>query len=240
MRSKARGFTYLVVLIMLAALGAGLASVGVVWHSAQQREREEELIFIGEQFQRAIRSYVEGSPGAAKEFPKNLDDLIEDRRQPVVRRHLRRIFIDPMTRTTTWGLILRPDGRITGVHSLSSDRAFRTAGLPTGISGSTYSQWKFAYEESSTVPPGTVAAAPSTPPGTSPPAQIPPSPDVAPVPPVVDNTPQVKDPNPQSRCTDERRDAMLRCMDMTDASERRKCESASSRSYATCLRNLGR
>jgi type II secretory pathway pseudopilin PulG len=49
-RGRQAGFTYVAVLILLAVLSAGLASVGTMWHTQAQREREEELLFIGEQF----------------------------------------------------------------------------------------------------------------------------------------------------------------------------------------------
>ena len=41
-----RGFTYIAVLITMTIIGATLASAGMVWHTAQQREREAELLFV--------------------------------------------------------------------------------------------------------------------------------------------------------------------------------------------------
>ena len=51
-------------------------------------------------------------------YPESLDDLLEDNRGLVTRRHLRKIFVDPMTGRSEWGLV-RVGGRIVGVHSLS-------------------------------------------------------------------------------------------------------------------------
>jgi type II secretory pathway pseudopilin PulG len=103
-RGRQAGFTYVAVLILLAVLSAGLAGVGTMWHTQAQREREEELLFIGEQFRTALRSYVQGSPAGAKRFPNSLEELLQDRRQPTTVRHLRRIFVDPMTRRAEWGV----------------------------------------------------------------------------------------------------------------------------------------
>jgi type II secretory pathway pseudopilin PulG len=154
------GFTYVAVLMLLAVLSAGLAGIGTLWHTQAQREREEELLFIGEQFRAALRSYVQRSPAGARRFPNTLDELLEDRRQPIPVRHLRRIFVDPMTRRAEWGLLRQPDGSIRGVHSLSTGRPFRTDDLPGGLTAvATYAEWKFAVDDAAPVPVGGVAAA---------------------------------------------------------------------------------
>jgi type II secretory pathway pseudopilin PulG len=152
------GFTYVAVLILLAVLSAGLASVGTLWHTQTQREREEELLFIGEQFSAALRNYTLRTPAGARRLPNTLEELLEDRRQPTPLRHLRRIFVDPMTRHSEWGLLRQPDGGIRAVYSLSSGRPFRTEGLPDGFAGAvTYSDWKFTGDE------GAAVAAPAGP-----------------------------------------------------------------------------
>lgn len=53
------GFTYLAVLAMIAIIGIALAVTGEVWHIALKREKERELLFVGDQFRRAINSYYE-------------------------------------------------------------------------------------------------------------------------------------------------------------------------------------
>ena len=47
-----RGFSYLIILFSVAIAAGGLAGTGIVWHTALQREKERELLFIGEQFRR--------------------------------------------------------------------------------------------------------------------------------------------------------------------------------------------
>ena len=84
--------------------------------------------------------------GGAREWPKTLEDLLLDRRWPEVRRHLRRIYVDPFTGKPEWGLIMHGD-RIVGVHSLSESLPLRTAGFPREYeqfaSAASHAEWKF-------------------------------------------------------------------------------------------------
>jgi len=147
-RAQDRGFTYVAVLFVVAVVGIGLASVGQVWRTAQQREKETQLLFIGDQFRRAIGSFYE-SPAAEKRYPRSLQELLRDPRQPNVVRHLRRIYGDPMTGTPDWGLVTAPDGQIVGVFSLSDGEPIRRHGFADPytpfVSASKYSDWKFVY-----------------------------------------------------------------------------------------------
>ena len=60
------GLAYLALLIVVAAMGATLAATGTVWHQVQQREKERELLFVGERYRRAIQQYYESSFGEKK------------------------------------------------------------------------------------------------------------------------------------------------------------------------------
>lgn len=166
-----RGFGYLLLLFALAAVGLLLAGAGQVWHSAAQREKETELLFVGGQFANAIASYYERTPGAAKQYPAQLADLLEDRRWPVPLRHLRKLYRDPLTGDPEWGLV-RVGGRIVGVHSRSAARPFRTAfqgryGRYAAFAGALrYDQWVFRAEVAEDVPAsaaGVAGAAPGSP-----------------------------------------------------------------------------
>ena len=75
-----RGFTYLAMLIAVALIGVGLVAGSEVWSHSRQREKEQELLFIGEQFRRAIGQYYERTPGAVKRYPDKLQDLLDDPR----------------------------------------------------------------------------------------------------------------------------------------------------------------
>src|SRR5262245_44395213 len=92
-----RGFTYLGILIAMALFGVALAATGEVWRTTAQREREQELLFVGNQFRTAFMNYYANTPAGKPRFPRTLDDLVEDSRFPVPRRHLRRVYADPMT-----------------------------------------------------------------------------------------------------------------------------------------------
>lgn len=160
----ARGFTYVAVLLLVAMHGLILGVGVAVWHTAQQGDKERELLFVGDQFRRAIRSYAQSGPGLAGQLPRSLDDLLRDPRFPATKRHLRRIFVDPMTGTTDWGLVMTPDGRsIAGVYSRSREAPLKRAGFEgddVAFEGATsYSEWKFEYRPPSR-PPAPPASAP--------------------------------------------------------------------------------
>jgi len=112
---KQSGFTYIGVLIGVAILGAMLAALGTVWHTMAQRDREKELLFIGHQFRVALNHYYQYN----QRYPMRLEQLVQDDNPQVVRRYLRRIYVDPMTRQANWGLVTQDDGQILGVYSLS-------------------------------------------------------------------------------------------------------------------------
>jgi type II secretory pathway pseudopilin PulG len=154
-----RGFTYLTALFILAILMGGLALLGEVWETSAKREREAELLFIGNQYRRAIGLYYESTPGAAKRYPRELQDLIKDSRQPSTQRYLRRLYPDPMTGKAEWGLVKAADGGIGGVHSLSEEAPLKVSGFrvrDADLEGKgKYSDWRFNYK-----PAAPAAAAP--------------------------------------------------------------------------------
>lgn len=148
-RAGERGFAYLWVMLALALLGLGLTTAAEVFVTATQRDKERELLAIGRQFRSAIARYRDTRTTSGKqEYPATLDDLLQDRRFPDLRRYLRKEFVDPMTGKAEWGVI-RVAGRIVGVHSLSDrmpikqdrfeadDRAFRGK--------QKYSEWVFTH-----------------------------------------------------------------------------------------------
>jgi type II secretory pathway pseudopilin PulG len=146
---REQGFTLAAALIAVALLGAGMAAYGEIASHAAQREKERELLFVGNQFRQAIGTYYERTPGAVKKFPQKLEELLKDARYPTPQRHLRRIYPDPMTGKAEWGVIQAPGGGIMGVYSLSQARpvksgnfAFRDASL---AGAARYADWQFSY-----------------------------------------------------------------------------------------------
>ena len=144
--SAQRGFTYLGLLFAVALFGLLIASAGQVWHKVAQRQREEELLFIGEQFSAALASYRAATPGDIKHWPRRLDELVEDKRGPLLRRHLRKLFVDPMTGHRDWGLVMA-GAEITGIYSLGEGVPIKQANFPSertnfGAARS-YQEWRF-------------------------------------------------------------------------------------------------
>lgn len=142
-----RGFGYIGLLILVAMMSAALAGAGEVWHTAQQREKEQELLFAGGQLRRAIAQYYANTPGKARRYPLHLEELLKDPRHPGVRRYLRKIYLDPMTGKAEWGLVTGPGGEIYGVYSRSQDAPLKRAGFRLAekdFEGRTkYSEWVF-------------------------------------------------------------------------------------------------
>lgn len=146
---KQLGFTYIGVLIAISLIGVGLALAGETWRITVKREKEIELLAIGNQFRQAIASYYYASPGGAKQYPPSLVDLLKDPRYPGTRRHLRRIWDDPMTGKPEWGLVAGPGNTIMGVYSLSGKTPLKQGGFSirdTGFENSgSYQQWRFVF-----------------------------------------------------------------------------------------------
>jgi type II secretory pathway pseudopilin PulG len=143
------GFTYIAVLVAMLILS--LATKGVmtyVSHQAQ-REREADLLRIGQTYARAIDAYYQATPGSVKRWPTALEDLLEDRRLVAVVRHMREVYPDPITRSLQWDLIRAPDGGIAGVRSTSMLAPIRMGAVE--LDGMTlppatrYADWDFVY-----------------------------------------------------------------------------------------------
>jgi len=125
---KYKGFVYVGLLIGLAVIGIGLSAVSEVWSQSRQREREEELLFIGNQFRQAITRYYLESPRGKMRFPMSMEELLQDDRSPdASRRYLRRLYVDPMTNKADWGEIRLPGGQLVGVYSQSNDAPLKVA-----------------------------------------------------------------------------------------------------------------
>lgn len=142
------GFTYLYVLMLIALVGMGLGAAGTLWHTESVRAREAELLFVGDQYRRAIRSYYELDP-AHPGLPQSVDELLEDRRRPGIVRHLRRAYPDPLTGKAL-ALIRIPDTQgIVGVYSQSAGLPFKTAGFSwedkAFADAVRYADWRFEF-----------------------------------------------------------------------------------------------
>lgn len=147
-----RGITYIALLIAISLFGATLALAGSLWSTDAKRERELQLLFVGDQFRKAIASYHDEAPaGQPNRFPARLEDLVLDRRWPTTRRHLRKIYLDPMTGTREWTLIRAPDNTIMGINSASEAEPIKHAGFSDDYknfeSAKTYREWQFVFSQ---------------------------------------------------------------------------------------------
>ena len=168
MRQREAGFTYLGVLFAVALMGTLLALAGESWHTAVQREKERELLFIGAEFRDAIGLYYNRTPGNVKKFPASFEDLLKDPRQLVTQRYLRKIYVDPMTGGKEWGVLKAADGGVAGVFSLSEKAPIKIAAFREEYAGfenaQKYSDWKFVFKPASVARPGpTPGSAPPQP-----------------------------------------------------------------------------
>lgn len=145
-RRDERGFTYISLLVFIAIIGVGLAATGEVWHMTMKREKEDELLFVGDQIRNAINMYLQ-QPGQAGRYPASLEDLLKDPRFPGTKRYLRKIYLDPVTNSSKWELVKGVNGELLGVHSTSDDEPAKKTGFKLAdkdFEGKMrYSEWVF-------------------------------------------------------------------------------------------------
>lgn len=140
------GFTYIGLLLLIAIAGIGLSAAGLSWQYQVKSEKEQQLLFSGRQIASAIQSYFDSSTSEVKNYPLTLNDLLLDKRAPNVKRHLRKIYSDPMTGKPNWGLV-KLQGHIVGVYSTSQAKPIKKAGFSlteTSFTGArSYQDWIF-------------------------------------------------------------------------------------------------
>lgn len=142
------GFTYVGLLILIAIIGIASAATMQVGSVLQRREAEQELLAIGSEFQNALISYANATPAGQLRAPKTLQDLIKDQRNPKPQRHLRKLYVDPITGKEEWGTVHSPDGAgIIGVYSLSEASPIKIGNFDVAFKGfedkTSYRDWKF-------------------------------------------------------------------------------------------------
>lgn len=113
--NKQLGFGYLTILVLLVGMSIALGVASERVDTAIKREKEKDLIFIGQQYQQALTRYYNQTPNA---LPANLVDLLSDNRSLKTKHHLRQLFLDPIT-NQAWGVKRNAQNQITAVYSLS-------------------------------------------------------------------------------------------------------------------------
>jgi type II secretory pathway pseudopilin PulG len=85
--ARERGFAMVALLVGMSVAAIWMAALLPAWRQQAQRQREEDLIFRGEQYARAIVLYQDKNRGA---FPPSVDVLVSG-------RYLRKKWKDPIT-----------------------------------------------------------------------------------------------------------------------------------------------
>jgi type II secretory pathway pseudopilin PulG len=142
------GFTYIGILMLMVLMSISMAGVGLVWHIQLQREKERQLLLIGNTIRKAIGSYYANSPSDTGKYPPTLEALLLDERKIVPKRHIRKIYKDPIGQQQEWVLIMQNKG-VVGIHSQSTLKPFRISGFPEAYEAfskaKSYQDWKFVY-----------------------------------------------------------------------------------------------
>jgi type II secretory pathway pseudopilin PulG len=164
LRSSA-GFTYIAVLFVVVVMGIMLGMVGQSWQMIMKREREEELLWRGMQYARAIARW--NNPTSRIKTPlKELKDLLKDPRSLANVRYLPRLYEDPLT-GKEFVPITDPALGVIGVRSASNEAPLRQGNFEDkfdfsidtnavkpnlkqmlkGFEGKTkYSEWEFSFK----------------------------------------------------------------------------------------------
>lgn len=128
-----------------------VSTVVTRWSDELRREKEQELLRVGNQIAGAIASYCRASAGSASKYPPQLEDLLEDRRAFGTLRHLRQIYPDPLSRGAEWGLVRAADGGVMGVYSRSDGVPMRQLAVQLSnvdlAAAGRYADWQFIPRE---------------------------------------------------------------------------------------------
>jgi len=168
-----RGVTLIMVLVAVVIVGLMLTIAGRTWTSQMQQTREEELLFRGDQYRRAIESYYT----VKKSYPPTIEALLKDPRSPQVQRHLRQPYKDPFTGEDF--VLISAGGQVSGsigagkalsgfkgVKSASTLKPFKQDGFATEyesfVGAESYDKWEFVFVPGTQKPGTTVSPAPTT------------------------------------------------------------------------------
>jgi len=145
-----KGFTYPAVLALIIIVSVSLMVVQKQWSTIVKREKEKELFFRADQIVNAIESFYLDASKGSQQYPRSFKILLKDNRVPGLKRHLRKIYKDPMTGNGDWGIIYDGKGGIKGVFSKSKKEPLKKGNFPEVYKSfenkTKYSDWKFVHE----------------------------------------------------------------------------------------------
>ncbi len=124
---RQRGYALMMVMFMAALMVLGAMTAELSIKTQGRREKEKELIWRGNQYDRAIRLYYKKKG----RFPTSLDDLTKD--EPGLPHFIRKAYKDPMNNEDgTWRLIyVAPNGQLIG-SVMNTTLQGMAAGMPGG------------------------------------------------------------------------------------------------------------
>ncbi len=167
--SSKAGYTFPLMLVILVAIAFGAGQLERSQSYRQKRNNEEELLFRGLAYLKALKEFETAST-TEKRFPRKLDELISDPRTQG-RRFIRQLYKDPMT-GRDFDPIRTPEGTISGVVSWSKGVPFRTVDFDKELQdfdqALTYRDWRFdAKPRAAAKPPGNTGGQQGANPGSS-------------------------------------------------------------------------
>lgn len=142
------GVTYLWMLGLIFLISLGIGKSLEVYSTKAQREQELRLIKIGKLYQQAIRDYYLSTPGPAKQYPTTLKQLLKDTRHLVLRRYIRKLYLDPIT-NKPFAVIRNAQDGVIGVESTSSKHPLNKhaiEGLNNASTAKQYREWEFLVD----------------------------------------------------------------------------------------------
>ncbi|MGO9486996.1 MAG: hypothetical protein ACLPX9_20900 [Rhodomicrobium sp.] len=155
------GYTFPLMLVILVAFAYGAGRLEQTQSYRLKRDKEEELLFRGLEYQKAIRAF-EAFGSTEKRYPRNLDELVSDPRSNG-RRFIRQLYKDPIT-GRDFEPIVTPAGTISGVVSASRDIPLRKVGFDKELKGfdkaKSYNDWRFDAKAKMAVPQGSRPGSP--------------------------------------------------------------------------------
>jgi type II secretory pathway pseudopilin PulG len=146
--SVQQGFTYIGLLAILVIIGISMGAAGKYWSNVVLREKEEELLYRGEQYRQAVELYYNAIPGRPQ-YPPSIDGMLKDERTAAGKRHLRQKYKDPMTGEDFVEIREQATNRIIGVHSASDKTPLKQSNFPDAYADfagkEKYSDWQFIF-----------------------------------------------------------------------------------------------
>lgn len=117
-----RGYAMAAFLVMLAVMAVMMSVAMPAWRQMVQREKEEELIFRGQQYVRAIGLFQRKY---AASFPPSVDTLLSQ-------RFLRKKYKDPMTEDGEFQILYQMSAQQPGQTGRGGPQAPGRGGQPAG------------------------------------------------------------------------------------------------------------